>query len=100
MKKFRTSSDIGGVLVGTKDFGVALENGYGDGTTRVYIYDCEDEFRKDAYGGWSFNKSLTGTFNIYCDDCSDRRDEDIIATLNGRYAVYYRSAEVAFVKWE
>ena len=34
---FETNSDIGGVAVGTEDFCVNLGNGYGDGTTNVYV---------------------------------------------------------------
>lgn len=97
MKTYKTDSDIGSVLVGTKEFGVALTNGCGDGETTVIVLDKgeEDKLRKDA----TFNTSIGGTFNIYSYDCSMRTDEDILTTLSGQYGVYYWGYEVYFVEW-
>lgn len=64
---FKTNSDIGGVAVGTEDFCVNLGNGYGDGTTNVYVFNTKripgelEEFLK-------FNTCIGGKFNIYEDD--------------------------------
>ena len=100
MKKYYTDSDIGSVLVGTKDFGITVRNGFGDGTTKVFVFDSESEFVKFVnVKDWLFCKTINGTFNIYCYDCSDRCNEDVIATLSGRYAAYCNSGKVAFVKW-
>ena len=96
MKKLKCDSDIGGVLVGTKEFMANMENGLGDGTTKILIVD-RNEIDLNEY---RFNTSIKGTFNIYNYDCSHGDDADIIATLKGRYGVYYRSGTVVFEKWE
>lgn len=94
MKKMKTYSDIGGVLVGTKEFAVNLHNGIGDGTTTCIILDDKEEPPKYA----KYNTMIKGTFNIYSYDCSNMKDEDIVVTLSGEYAVYYYEYEVYFEK--
>ena len=98
MKTFQTISDIGSVLVGTREFGVALTNGIGDGTTNVIILDNDQKCLIPKYA--DFNTSIEGTFNIYNYDCSTRVDADIVTTLSGRYGVYYLDDNVYFLKWE
>ena len=96
MEKFLTYSDVGSVLVGTKNFGVLLENGIGDGETLVYILDKEE---KDTVvpENAEFNTVISGKVNLYKYDCSNRKRTDIKATLNGTYYVYYYFANVYFV---
>lgn len=96
MKEFETYSDIGSVLVGNKQFAVALTNGLGDGETLVRVYELGNR----VPNGLKFNTSIDGTFNIYKYDCSNRNEEDIVATLSGRFGVYYGCGSVYFEKWE
>jgi hypothetical protein len=96
MKQFKTYSDIGSVLVGNDNFSVALQNGYGDGETLVRVYEIGEKVPDGA----KFNTSVQGTFNIYNYDCSDRNEEDVVATLSGRFGVYYGYSSVFFEKWE
>lgn len=101
MTRFYVNSDIGGVLVGTKDFGVCMSNGMGDGSTTVLVFNDREEFREwESEHRPVFNTSIEGSFNIYRDDCSDRNDKDVAAKLNGRYGVYYVGMTVVFEKWE
>lgn len=97
MKTIKTFSDVGGVLVGTKDFGVVLHNGIGDGETTCVILDKAEggELPKNAI----YNTGIDGMFNIYESDTSLRRDEDIVMTLTGEYFVYYLDYNVYFVKF-
>lgn len=96
MKKIYTSSDVGGVLIGTKDFGIVIRNGDGDGRTTVHILSKEEENLVPNYA--KYNTSIKGTFNIYSYDCSPRDDEDIVATLSGKYSTYYFGYDVYFVE--
>lgn len=96
MKEFITYSDIGSALVGNKEFAVTLENGYGDGETLVRVYKIGEEV---PYGA-KFNTRIEGTFNIYNYDCSERNEEDIVATLSGAFGVFYGRGSVYFKKWE
>ena len=96
MKEFETYSDIGSVLAGTKKFAVALQNGLGDGKTLVRVYGIDENLPE----GPKFNTSIEGIFNIYNYDCSKRSEEDIVATLSGRFGVYYGYGAVFFKKWE
>lgn len=94
--EFETCSDIGSVLVGNKQFAVALTNGHGDGETLVRVYELGNR----VPDGLKFNTSIEGTFNVYNYDCSKRNEEDIVATLSGRFGVYYGYGSVYFEKWE
>lgn len=101
MKKYYTDSDIGCVLIGNEGFGYAVDNCYGDGTTSVYVFADEKEFdNSDVKAKVKFDTSCKGKFNIYSYDCADLNSDDIVATLEGRYAVYHGNRTVAFVKWE
>ena len=66
---FKTNSDIGGVAVGTEDFCVNLGNGYGDGTTNVYVFNTK-RIPGELIEFLNFNDCLGGKFNIYEDDIS------------------------------
>lgn len=95
MEQIYTESDAGGILVGTKDFGVKISNGYGDGTTEIIILDINEELPKNA----KYKQCLEGKFNIYNYDCSKRLDEDIVCTLTGRYGVFRDDYSIYFQKW-
>ena len=103
MQRFECISDIGSILVGNEEFGVALPNIGGDGLTILTIYDTEAECDLDCKlrkTSLRFITCLEGTFNIYNYDCSTRKKEDIIATISGRYGIWQGNMEVALVKWE
>jgi len=97
MEKLTTMSDIGGVLVGTKEIGVILTNGRGDGETKVLIIKKGEI---ETTGEYNFFTSLNGKFNIYNYDCSKRDDADIIKSIEGRYGIYYNSGTVVFEEWD
>jgi hypothetical protein len=102
MRIFDCPSDIGSVLVGNEDFGIALPNIGGDGWTVLRIYENRKEKDADCKARGvelRFITSIEGKFNIYNYDCSDRKPEDIIATIEGRYGVYSGQMEVALEKW-
>lgn len=88
----KTSSDAGSVKVGVDNMSVLVPNGYGDGITRVAIFD----------GSKAFNDSMMSYFTtikgknmiIYGYDCGDVA----ATTISGRYGIYYYSGLVAFVK--
>lgn len=92
---FETNSDIGGVAVGNDSFCVNLPNGYGDGTTNVYVFNTKripqeiEEFLK-------FNICFGGKFNIYEDDISvcDKEKSKVLCTLEGYYGSYYPRNEM------
>lgn len=91
---FKTESDIGSVKVGTDDFSVAISNGYGDGVTRVAVFNNADEFYSGSV--MHFHSSIEGHFFIYDYDCGGGEP---VKELSGRYGVYYYSGLVAFVYW-
>lgn len=104
MKRLYCDSDIGSCLIGNKDWTFAVPNIGGDGETKIGIFQNNGaEFRKyKEKHNLEFISSAQGTFNIYSYDCAfhDCKDEDIIATLSGRYGVYKGEMEVVFVKWK
>ena len=105
MEILECGSDRGAVLIGNNDWAFAVPNGYGDGETKVTIWEEESEEFLDyeKKRKLRFLASAEGTFNIYKNDCADFKagyNHDIWTTLQGRYGVYYGTSEVAFVKWE
>ena len=104
MTKLYCDSDIGSCLIGNKDWTFAVPNIGGDGETTISIFDSDDEefIKYHKQNKLKFISSAQGTFNIYSYDCAFRgcKNEDVIATLSGRYGVYQGDWEVAFVKWE
>lgn len=104
MKKLHCDSDIGSCLIGNKDWTFAVPNFGGDGTTKILVFDKNDKefYKYEKEHDLKFFSSVEGTFNIYGYDCafSDGcNDEDVIATLSGRYGVYQGWYKVVFVKW-
>ena len=105
MRRLSCYSDIGSCLIGNKDWTFAVKNIGGDGETIISIFkeDNEEFKRYEEEHDLRFISSIQGTFNIYNYDCAfvyGCNDNDVIATLSGRYGVYQGEMEVAFVKWE
>lgn len=88
----KTSSDAGSVKVGVVNMSVLVPNGYGDGITRVGVFDNAREFNDDMM---TFFTTISGKdIIIYDYDCGDVA----ATTISGRYNIYYHSGLVAFVK--
>lgn len=106
---FKTASDVGSLLVGNEEFQVLIPNGYGDGTTRVAVFnkaDSDFDVASDydvAYGimpdMMDSGPYLHGKFNIYPYDCSDPTVDEPCKTLEGRYFTYYYDGLIAFVEY-
>ena len=94
----RTFSDAGGLLLGNERFNVCIPNGYGDGVTRVAVFSRNEENDFNEKMMNSIPITLEGTFNVYAYDCNNS-DENIIMTINGRYAAYYYETMIALVEY-
>jgi len=103
MTRFYVNNDIGGVLVGTKDFAVRI-NFYGAcKQVKVLVFDDEKEYEKWFLSQEQFpthDTVIEGTFNIYSNDTSDRNAMDIVTTLTGKYEVDVKYKTVIFHKSE
>lgn len=88
----KTSSDAGSVKVGVDNMSILVPNGYGDGISRVAIFDNSEAFND---GMMSYFTTVKGKDMIIYDyDCGDVA----ATTISGRYNIYYYSGLVAFVK--
>ena len=115
---FKTASDVGSLLVGNEEFQVLIPNGYGDGTTRVAVFNKADSdysvasriIKVDSdYSVVSRIMSdmmdshhgpyLHGKFNIYPYDCCNPTVDEPCKTLEGRYFTYYYDGLIAFVEY-
>lgn len=92
MKTFYAETETGSLLVGTKDFGILVPNGLGDGDTRVRI-GTKGEFEDEQKIFWT---RLKGEFNIYIEENKERAEDNILTTLNGVYDIYYFNGTVYF----
>lgn len=102
---FKTASDVGSLLVGNEEFQVLIPNGYGDGTTRVAVFNKVDSDHSvasrimsdmmDSHRG----PYLHGKFNIYPYDCCNPTVDEPCKTLEGRYFTYYYDGLIAFVEY-
>lgn len=92
-REIKTSSDAGGVLVAHDGFGVIVPNGEGDGTSRVAVFDDEEEINTSALRYFTM---LTGRFEIHDYDCSD--ESPVVARLEGQFNVWYGMGFVIFVR--
>lgn len=90
-----TESDRGGVKVGTDGFCTVIRNLYGDGTTRVAVFDDEEEIYPFT-SFMTFMTTVEGQFAIYSYDCGG----EPVDSLSGRYGVYAYDGLVAFVRWK
>ena len=91
---FKTDSGVGSVKAGNDDFSILIPNGYGDGVTRVAVFENEDDFIAENLMSFT-GIILAGKCNIYkydCDCC------DVAKELNGKYLIYAYDGLVAFVK--
>ena len=91
-RAFKTSSDAGSVKIGINNMSILIPNGYGDGITRVAIFDCSKAFNNSMMSYFTTVKGKD--IIIYDYDCGDVA----ATTISGRYAIYYYSGLVAFVK--
>lgn len=82
-----TSSDSGSLKIGSGDMSILIPNGRGDGEMKYYITD------KVMHIG-NFFTSVEGKINIYEHDCGD----NVIETIEGRYAIYNCEGIVVFSK--
>lgn len=88
----KISSDAGSVKVGVDNMSVFVPNGYGDGISRVAIFDSSKAFNDSMM---SYFTTIKGeNMIIYDYDCGDVA----ATTISGRYNIYYYSGLVAFVK--
>lgn len=88
----KTSSDAGSVKIGVDNMSILVPNGYGDGISRVAIFDNSETFNDSMM---SYFTTIKGeNMIIYDYDCGNTP----AATISGRYAIYYYSGLVAFVK--
>lgn len=88
----KTSSDAGSVKVGVDNMSILVPNGYGDGISRVAIFDNSEAFNDSMM---SYFSTVRGKDMIIYDyDCGDVA----ATTISGRYNIYYYSGLVAFVK--
>lgn len=90
----KISSDAGGVRFGTKDFSLIVPNGYGDGITRLAVFENYKAFYSDNI--MQYFTSVNGRFSIF-GDCGDY--DQTIADLDGDYFVYTYRGLVAFVPY-
>lgn len=95
----KTESDIGSVLVGNKDMTMTISNGYGDGTTRIGVFEETNEITNKM----RFVCQVNGTFNVYDYDCYQTAEQlnsprNIATTLSGHYYVYCYEGIVVFEK--
>lgn len=91
-KCFKTESDIGGVRVGTTNFSVNINNGMGDGETRVAVFESDEDFYSEHL--MTFQTSVRGRFYIFDYDCGGSP----VKELDGRYGIYSYQGLVAFVR--
>lgn len=88
----KTSSDAGSVKIGVNNMSILVPNGYGDGISRVAIFDNPADFNDCMM---SYFTTVRGRdIIIYDYDCGDVA----ATTISGRYNIYYYSGLVAFVK--
>ena len=88
----KTSSDAGSVKIGVDNMSILVPNGYGDGISRVAIFDDSKAFNDSMM---SYFTTIKGeNVIIYDYDCGDVA----ATTISGKYHIYYYSGLVAFVK--
>lgn len=102
---FKTASDVGSLLVGNEEFQALIPNGYGDGITRVAVFNKGDSDYSVASRIMCDMMSshrgpyLHGKFNIYPYDCCDPTVDEPCKTLEGRYFTYYYDGLIAFIEY-
>ena len=97
MKEYEVYSDAGGILVGTRDCRVHIPNAYGDGITKVRVFDSKEEF--EPYRG---TKSTLEFVTTVCGNRIEIPDYDCPSKepwFDGCYAVYAHDGEIDFERW-
>lgn len=92
-RQFKTCSDAGSVRIGNDSLSILIPNGYGDGITRVAIFD-KAEFVLDNLMCY-YTSISTSSAHVYDYDCDGGQP---IRTISGNYAVYRAYGFVALVK--
>ena len=96
-RQFKTGSDRGSVMIGNDDFQILIPNNYGDGITRVAIFE-EYEFNAEMM---EYNPTIviaTKAMYVYADDCNTTC---LAAVLKpGMYFTYSYEGMVALVRSE
>ncbi len=102
---FKTASDVGSLLVGNEEFQALIPNGYGDGITRVAIFNKGDSDYSVASRimcdmmASHRGPYLHGKFNIYPYDCCNPTVDKPCRTIKGNYFTYYYDGLVALVEY-
>lgn len=90
---YSTTSDAGGLRIGSDAMSIIIPNGYGDGDMRFTVVG-KNCFNHDMLNFWT---SVSGNaINVYDHDCGG----DVVITLEGRYGVFYGYGFVVFEKWD
>lgn len=109
-------ADAGSIQVQCGESYISIDNNYGDGQFKAYLFDSEKEFNSYKEEHYSFpcmretNYRFAGLhyFNnahVLNYDCWEPGknhyfifEKEILFTLNGRFAVYVNNGKVYFVK--
>lgn len=90
MKKYITECDSGALKVGNDSFTMLIRNGYGDGEMTVRIMEAKEQVSPEA----TYFTHINGKdINIYAYDGENYRGNEVVATITGRYAVYYKGGD-------
>ena len=99
------ASDVGSLLVGNEEFQVLIPNGYGNGITRVAVfnkgtsdYDVASRVMSDMMDSHR-GPCLQGKFNIYPYDCCDPTVAEPCKTLESEYFTSYYDGLIAFIEY-
>lgn len=108
MKKYNVMADAGSVAVFCGESRIMFPNGYGDGLSKVYIFESEAEFANYRKDHLQYNIQLNDyKYITSCDfinarimdyDCAKVGDKEV-AILNGRYGIFSLKGKVYFEKW-
>lgn len=102
---FKTASDVGSLLFGNEEFQALIPNGYGDGITRVAIFNKGDSDYSVASRimcdmmASHRGPYLHGKFNIYPYDCCNPTVDKPCRTIKENYFTYYYDGLVALVEY-
>ncbi len=95
------------IMIGTKDFRVFLPNGYGDGafTVRVIKTDKQKQQFYKQQDTWKWVGTVEGDqihiWNYDCLDDKELTEDNILYTLQGRYAIYRNKGKIVLEeKWK
>lgn len=105
MKKENYCCDCGTLMVHCNGNYIQYDNGIGDGSFNVYVFDDEIEFK--SFLKQTLNETLTNFISCAYFDKVQIMSYDvpylshpILELKNGRYGIYNNDGDVYFVKWE